>query len=181
MLAHVYNCVYILWNQSSFMKTLLIIFLLSASVVSQSSPTVSQLVGTWQIVSIEDTMKDGTVGPSAQFGPHPKGFLMYAPDGHMCATLVNGDRPAWKDPAKATDAEKISYYDTFISYCGTFRLDSAASTVTHYPSVAWTPGYVGSTQPRPFKLGDNHLIITVTQGMENTGIAKRVLVWERAK
>ena len=84
-------------------------------------------------------------------------------------------------PAKATDAEKITYYDTFISYCGTCKLDSAASTVTHYPPVAWTPGYVGSTQPRPFKLGDNRLIITVTQGTENTGIAKRVLVWERAK
>jgi len=162
------------------MRLLLTLLLLAALCLAQG-PTVSQLVGTWQIVSIRDTMKDGSVVSPADLGPHPKGFLMYEPDGHMCATLVNSDRPAWKDFAKATDAEKIAYYDTFIAYCGTYKLDSAASTVTHYPAVAWTPAYVGSTQTRPFKLESNRLIIKVTQGMANLGIQKRVLVWERAK
>jgi hypothetical protein len=165
------------------MKLLLTVVLIVASSLLSlaQNPTVSQLVGTWQIVSIEDTSTDGKVGPSAQFGPHPKGFLMYEPDGHMCATLANGDRPTWKDPAKPTDAEKIAYYDSFIAYCGTFKLESVTSTVTHYPSVAWTPAYVGSTQPRPFKLEGNRLIITVTQGMSDLGVQKRVLVWERAR
>jgi hypothetical protein len=164
------------------MKILLTALLLgSASVLAQSAPTVSQLLGTWQIVSIEDTLKDGTVGPSADLGPHPRGFLMYEPDGHMCAALMNSDRPAWKDPAKATDAEKVTSYDTFIAYCGTYKLDSATSTVTHYPSVAWMPAYVGSVQARPFKLEGNRLIITVTEGLESLGITKRVLVWEKAK
>ena len=162
------------------MIVVITLLLLVASALAQS-PTVSQLVGTWQIVSIEDTFKDGTVGPSAQFGPHPKGFLMYGLDGHMCATLVNGDRPAWKDPAKPTDAEKIAYYDTFTAYCGPFKLDSATSTVTHYPSVAWFPPYLGSTQARPFKLDGNHLISTVTGGMTDLGVQKRVLVWEKTK
>ncbi len=162
------------------MKWLLTILLLSASMLAQSAPTVAQLLGTWQLVSIEDTVKNGTPRPSMQFGAHPHGFLMYEPDGHMCASIANGDRPAWKDPAKPTDAEKITYYDTFIAYCGTFKLDSANSTVTHYPTVAWTPAYVGSTQPRPFRLEDNRLIITVTGGMADEGIQKRVLVWQRA-
>lgn len=160
------------------------ILLLAAASLAQSAtpaPTVAQLLGTWKLVSIEDTMTDGKAQPSAQFGQHPHGFIMYEPDGHMCATIVNGDRPGWKDPAKPTDAEKILYYDSFIAYCGTFKLDSATSTVTHYPSVAWTPAYVGSTQPRPFRLGGNRLIITVTRGMSDEGIAKRVLLWERAQ
>jgi hypothetical protein len=165
------------------MRLLLTIALVTMSPLLSlaQNPTVSQLVGTWQIVSIEDTFKDGKVGPSVQFGPHPKGFLMYEADGHMCATLVAGDRPAWKDPAKPTDAEKIAYYDTLVAYCGTFKLDSVTSTVTHYPSVAWLPQYVGSTQPRPFKLDGNRLIITVTEGIADLGIQRRVLVWERAK
>jgi len=162
------------------MRSLLVLVLLAASSFAQN-PTVAQLVGTWQLVSIEDTFKDGKIGPAVQLGAHPQGFLMYEADGHMCATLVNGDRPAWKDPAKPTDAEKIAYYDTFIAYCGTFTLDSAASTVTHNPSIAWFPPYVGSTQHRPFKLEGNHLIITVTEGISNLGLQKRVLVWERAK
>jgi hypothetical protein len=166
------------------MKALLSVVLLSASLFAQSAtavPTVSQLVGTWKLVSIEDTMRDGKVQPSAQFGPHPHGFLMYEPDGHMCATIVNGDRPSWKDPNHATDAEKIAYHDTLIAYCGSYQLDSATSTVTHYPEIAWEPAYVGSTQPRPFRLEGDKLIITATAGMSDPAIKKRVLVWQRAK
>ncbi|HEY4901227.1 MAG TPA: lipocalin-like domain-containing protein [Terriglobales bacterium] len=166
------------------MKSIGAILLLASSALAQTAataPTVLQLLGTWKLVSIEDTMTDGKAQPSAQFGPHPQGFIMYEPDGHMCATIANGDRPAWKDPAKATDAEKIAYYDTFIAYCGTFKLDGTTSTVTHYPSVAWSPAYVGSTQPRPFRLEGNKLIITATKGLANPAIQKRVLVWERAE
>lgn len=163
------------------MKVLLATILLCVSMLAQSAPTVSQLVGTWKLVSIEDTMKDGTVQPSKQFGPHPHGFIMYEPDGYMCATIVNGDRPIWKDPANATDAEKIAYYDTLIAYCGSYKLDSATSTVTHYPEVAWEPAYVGSTQPRPFRLEGNKLIITAVRGISDPAIQKRTLVWQRAK
>jgi Lipocalin-like domain len=106
---------------------------------------------------------------------------MYEPDGHMCATIANGDRPAWKDPANATDADKIAYYDTFIAYCGTFKLNGEQSTVTHYPSVAWTRSYVGTTQPRPFRLEGIRLIITASCGLSNPNIQKRVLVWERVQ
>jgi len=166
------------------MKSILIALLLAATSLAQTAmpaPTVAQLPGTWKLVSIEDTMKDGKVLPSAQFGPHPHGFLMYQPDGYMCASIMDGDRPVWKDTAKATDAEKIAYYDSFIAYCGAFKLDSATSTVTHFPEIAWTPSYVGSTQPRPFRLEGNRLIITATRGLANPEIQKRVLVWERAK
>jgi len=166
------------------MKVLLSVVLLPAALLAQSAtpaPTVAQLVGTWKLVSIEDTMKDGKAQPSTQFGPHPHGFLMYEADGHMCATIVNGDRQAWKDPKHATDAEKIAYFDTLVAYCGTYKLDSATSTVTHYPEIAWEPAYVGSTQPRPFRFEGNKLIITVTVGMSDPVIKQRVLVWQRAE
>jgi hypothetical protein len=163
------------------MKLTLIILLLSTPILAQSAPTSSQLLGTWKLVSVEDTTQDGRVQPSSQFGLHPHGFLMYEPDGYMCATIVDGDRPPWKAPDHPTDAEKMAYYDTFIVYCGTYKLDSATSTVTHYPEVAWTPAYVGSTQPRPFRFEGNKLIITATKGFSDPNIKQRVLVWQRAK
>ena len=165
------------------MKTTTTILMLAASALAQdgslAKPTTGQLVGTWRLVSIEDTMKDGVVKSPEQFGPHPLGFLMYEADGYMCANIMNPDRPAWKDPAKATNDEKIAYYDTFIAYCGTYKLDAENSVVTHYPVVAWTPAYVGSTQERPFRLEGKRLTITVTGPLP--AVTKRVLVWERAK
>ncbi len=162
------------------MKLLLSTLLIATCSLAQTGAHApSPLLGTWRLVSVEDTMKDGTVAPQLELGPHPRGFLMYEPDGHMCAALMNPDRPAWKDPYKATDAEKIASFDTFIAYCGSYKLDSEHSTVTHYPEVAWLPAYVGSTQPRPFKLEGNRLTIVVK--MSNPAMEKRTLVWERAQ
>ena len=161
---------------------LLTVCFLAASAFAQSSsapPTTAQLVGTWQLVSVEDTI-DGKTQTSARYGAHPVGFLMYESDGHMCATLTNGDRPAWKNVDNPTDAEKIAYFDGFVAYCGTFKLDSQKSVVTHYPTISLTPDYVGSTQPRPFRLEGDKLIITATHGI-SAGVQKRVLVWQRAK
>ena len=93
--------------------------------------------------------------PPAKYGPHPHGFIMFEPDGYSCGIIVNGDRQEWKDKTKPTDAEKIETYDTLFAACGSYKLDSATSIFTYYPEVAWTPAYVGSTQPPPFKLEGN--------------------------
>jgi hypothetical protein len=162
--------------------TLLTTCLFAATAFAQSNspaPTVAQLIGTWQLVSVVDTI-DGKTQTSVRYGAHPVGFLMYEPDGHMCATLTNGDRPAWKDVDNPTDAEKIAYFDGFVAYCGTFKLDSQNSVVTHYPTISLTPDYVGSAQPRPFRLESDKLIITATHGI-SVGVQKRVLTWQRAK
>ena len=144
------------------------------------APTAAQLIGTWKLVSIEETIA-GKTQTSTLYGAHPVGFIMYQPDGHMCAELSNGEPPAWKDLAKATDAQKIAYYESFIAYCGTFKLDAKTSTLYHYPTVAWTPSYVGSTQPRPFRLEGDKLIITATKGLPDPKMEKLTLVWQRAR
>ena len=170
------------------MKTFLAALCLSIVLLAQAAfaqsasptPTVAQLLGTWKLVSVEGTIP-GQAQPALPYGPHPAGFIMYQPDGHMCAELTNGNPPPWKDPAKATDAQKIAYYESFIAYCGTFKLDAQNSILYHYPTVAWSPSYVGSTQPRPFHLQDDKLIITATKGLPDPKMEKLVLVWQRAK
>ena len=165
------------------MKTVLTMLLLATCSLAQSSslaaPTVAQLVGTWRVVSVEVTTKDGTVKPDDRFGPHARGYIMYEPDGHMCAEVMNPDRPAWKNPDKPTEEEKITAFDGFIAYCGTYKLDAEHSTVTHYPEVAWNPPYVGSTQPRPFRIEGKRLIITPAS--TETNVATRVLTCERTE
>jgi hypothetical protein len=161
------------------MKSIAAILLLAASALAQVVHTGRELEGTWRLVSMEDTMTDGSVKPPERLGAHAIGFLMYEPDGHMCASIMNPDRRAWKDSGKPTNEEKIAYFDTLVAYCGSYKLDYEKSVVTHYPEVAWTPSYVGSKQVRPFKLEGKRLTITVTDPLP--GVSKRVLVWERAQ
>ena len=67
-----------------------------------------RIVGTWKLVSTEETLKDGTTRSYSEYGPNGKGFLMYSRDGYMCADLVNPDRPKWGSPSKPTTDEKIA-------------------------------------------------------------------------
>jgi len=150
-----------------------------ASAQTASLPTVAQLLGTWQLVSVEGSVT-GQDEPTLPDGAHPVGFLMYQADGHMCAVLTNGDTQA-EDLTKATDAEKIALSQSFSAYCGTLRLDPENSTMYHCPSVALSPSFVGSTQPRPFRMEGDKLIITMTKGLRDPKMEKLVLVWQRAK
>src|SRR5436853_400620 len=104
---------------------------------------------------------------------------MYESDGHMCAEIMNPDRPTWKNPDQPTDEEKITAFDGFIAYCGTYKLNAENSKVTHYPEVAENPPYVGSTQPRPFEIEGKRL--TITPASTDPNVVKRVLIWERAE
>jgi hypothetical protein len=159
------------------MKVLAIIFFCTTTLTLAQTPAKNQLIGTWRLVSIETTMRDGTVTPDAKYGPHPRGYLMYEPDGHMCAEIMKPDR-TWVDPRNPTEQEKAEAFDGFIAYCGTYDLDAAQTIVTHHPDVAWMPPWVGSTQPRPFHLQGDRLIIT--PATQDPNITKRVLTWERA-
>jgi len=140
------------------MKILFLLLLTSSSLLAQKAPTISQLVGTWKLVSVEDTMQDATLQPSKPFGPHPHGFIMYGPDGYMCATIVNGDRAPWTDPAKPTEAEKAAYYDTRAQLL---------------PIIPRSPGLrpmSAQPPPRPFKLEGDQFIITLTKGISDPSI-----------
>jgi hypothetical protein len=140
-----------------------------------ATTTVTQLLGTWRLVSAEVTMKDGSVEPV--FGPRAEGFAIYAPDGQMCVEIMNSDRPSWTNPGQPTSEEKLAAFDGFFAYCGTYKLDAERSTITYYPKVAWIPPYVGSTQPRPFRMEGKRLILMPAS--TDPGVVKTVVTWER--
>jgi Lipocalin-like domain len=170
------------------LKILLTSLLLLSSALAQSAapaaapaeiahPTVKNLLGTWRLVSIDITKPDGSVQHNPKFGPHARGFIMYQPDGFMCAEIMDPDRMSWKDPQHPTSNEKLATYDSMLSYCGTYKLDSEHSTLTHHPSVAWSSTFLGIAQPRPFRIVGNRLIINPPN--PGPDVTNWVLTWER--
>lgn len=135
----------------------------------------NQLVGTWKLVSTEETMKDGTSRPFLSFGPHGKGFLMYQPDGYMCADLVNPDRRKWADPAHSTLEEKTAAADGTFAYCGRYEIDVKNR---HLPEVATDPGYVGSRQVRPYLIEGQRLVLSDVV-RDDPSVVRWTIVWEK--
>lgn len=124
---------------------------------NESSAIRTRLIGTWELVSTEERLKDGTTRPYPDMGPDGKGYLMYTTDGHMCAALMNPHRAQWKDMDKPSEVEKVNAMDGFVGYCGRYEIDEANHIVYHFPEVAWMPNYVGTKQKRPYRFDADRL------------------------
>jgi len=135
-------------------------------------------VGTWRLVSSTETLPDGTTRPYA-FGAHPQGYMMYDAAGHMCAHVVNSDRPKWKDPDHPTPEEIKTAYDGYGGYCGTYTVDEKTTTVVHMPEVPFDPNLVGSPKPRTYKFENGQLIYTGSESLEEGGESHWTMIWEK--
>jgi hypothetical protein len=138
-----------------------------------------KLVGTWVLVSARNRMKDGSERFYPDLGAHGKGYLVYTADGHMCAQLMNPDRPKWKEFAKPTEAEKISAIDGFSAYCGRYEVDEEKGTLVHLPELAWSPNYVGTRQLRPYTLQDD-LLTFAGRPLDEPEVESYSITWRRA-
>jgi Lipocalin-like domain len=84
-----------------------------------------QIIGTWELVSAEEHMTDGSKRRFPIMGASGKVYLMYSADGYMFAAGMNPDRPAWKDGNKPTATEKLRAIEGFFAYCGRYEIDEA--------------------------------------------------------
>jgi Lipocalin-like domain len=146
---------------------------------AHSASVHDKLVGTWVLVSARDRMKDGGERFYPDLGAHGKGYLVYTADGHMCAQLMNPDRPKWKEFDKPTEAEKISAIDGFSAYCGRYEVDEEQGTLVHLPELAWSPNYVGTRQLRPYTLQDDVLTFA-GKPLDEPEVESYSITWRKA-
>lgn len=158
---------------------LLMVCLFSNSGWAQSSAAEvkQRLVGTWKVVSSQRTLKNGKKAFDPALGPHGIGFLIYSPDGHMCAELMNPDRPTWKNNAP-TDQEKVSAYDGFFAYCGRYEIDAEKHLLVHLPEVSMKQSYVGTKQIRPFRFEGTRMILA-DKANDDSDVESWQVVWEK--
>jgi len=143
----------------AFVSLLALTVLAAAQATSSPSPEYQPagairdyFLGAWKLVSTELRYPDGHTTPYPDLGPNATGFLLYTPSGHMCAELMKPSRPKWANGEFPTAAEAASALDGFNSYCGTFEVREKERTMIHRPETAWSPGWVGSEQTRPYHL-----------------------------
>jgi hypothetical protein len=139
-----------------------------------------RFIGTWRLVSEEIISESGKVSFDPVSGPHGVGYLIYAPDGHMCVGLMNPDRPNWTAPKVPTDKEKILLFDSFYAYCGRYEVHETERVMMHLPELASTPDYVANKQPRPYTFDGDRLTFTGKNSATDGGGDYKI-VWEKVK
>jgi hypothetical protein len=148
-------------------------------VSAQQRPLKEQLVGTWVLASNVVKRQDGTVAD--QFGPAPKGILIFAADGHFATVNARSDLPklASANRAKVTTEEAKAIAEGSLAYYGTYSVGETDKVITVTIEGSTYPNQIGTVQKR--------LITSITtEQMTFTNPAatsggKIELVWKRAK
>jgi len=145
--------------------------------MSGSADDKARLVGTWTLVSaVREEIPSGV--RTDMFGPIPRGFINYSPDGRMIALITRRDRSAPAD-GRATAAEAEALFRSMLSYAGTYAVGDGV--VTHHVDISWNESYSGGAQQRHFAFEGDRLILSTPQSHDpiDGRLSVRRMTWER--
>jgi hypothetical protein len=120
-----------------------------------SSDKTSLIIGTWRLISAED--KDQNTGQwiPYTFGNPPSGYFIYDATGHASVQIMT--TPPQTISGTPTPDQALAIFNAYIAYYGSYTVDSANITVQ--VEGALDPTQVGSSQVRPYELGDDDTLI----------------------
>ena len=152
--------------------------LLAGNAVAQQKTAKEQLTGTWMLVSVIQTNKDGT--KSNRFGENPKGMIIFGADGRYSWLITRSDIPkfAVNNVNKGTAEENRAVVQGIVADIGTWSVDEATKTFTTNVEAGSFPNVNGVSRKRVYtSLTANELRYTNSDSIAGTiveGVWKRV-------
>lgn len=126
-----------------------------------------RLVGGWRLMGYSVTADGKTDHP---LGEHPRGAILYTPDGYMAAQLAG--------PAPDKDDDRPDAY--YIAYSGPYDVDEANQTVNHHVDVSVIPSWLGTTQHRLARFdGPDKLTLSVSERGADGVTTTQTIYWAR--
>jgi Lipocalin-like domain len=114
------------------------------------------LKGTWRLIRYVDTPDGGE--PIYAFGREPIGLFIFTPDGHVSINIMRNP-PDIHSPTNDPDPDACipAWY---CAYFGTYTVDYERGVWVTHILGGNIPGYLGTEQPRTFKLRGDTLTIS---------------------
>jgi Lipocalin-like domain len=121
---------------------------LPSGAIAQEKSIKDQLIGTWTVVSWDQTRPDGTI--AQRFGANPKGVNVFTADGRFFVMFARADLPklASNDPLNPTAEEARAIATGMIAYFGSYTVDSASKILTLTLDASSLPNQLGVAQKR---------------------------------
>jgi len=145
---------------------------------AQQKSLKDQLVGTWTLVSIEQTDKEGR--KQDLFGSNPRGIQVFDVSGQWVQIITRSDVPnfAVNNRQKGTPEENSAAVRGATASFGTWTVDEGSKTLTVRYTGGLFPNQVGTDSKRTISVTGDELRVnnpvTASGVMSNT-------VWRRAK
>ena len=136
----------------------------------------ADLLGSWQLASVELTGEDAASGP-APFGGRPQGTLHYLQDGRMAVIIQNSDRPPVPGGRRGgTDAEWRQAARSFMAYAGAYSI--LPGKIVHHVEMNSFPNDQGVDYVRIAHLVNQCLLLETPPELPADQRHMR-LVWKR--
>jgi hypothetical protein len=159
-----------------------VIFLASLCSGAGAQITATEIVGAWNLVTVETRDENGDWHKSKdRYGIDPIGYITYSATGEMAVQICNLNRPDLNANASGLEGRVNSATDEalrqallgYTAYFGTYDIDSEKHSVTHNRTGHWIPDFMGDSVERFFIVDGDRLILIPVQN-EN-----RRLIWRR--
>lgn len=152
----------------------------------------SQLLGTWELVSVTATNPEDASDVIYPMGKEPRGLIMYTADGYMsCQQQEPGATPysGSRDFADGTDKELAETARRYLAYSGPFYLDETPGETPklwHGMTVSLIPNWIGNVQPRTARIQEENgtKYLTLSPGKPSLSRGEMRLVeikWKKLK
>jgi Lipocalin-like domain len=136
-------------------------------------------VGTWQLVDWRIEYSDG--GVTRPFGAAPLGYIIYAADGTMTASIATGAREKFglANARNASVDQKAEAFDSYFHYAGRWRIDG--EDVIHSVTMSLNPDMTGTDQRRLAQFHANGELTLSAKERLNDGMERHHILQWRAK
>lgn len=137
----------------------------------------NQIIGRWNLVTWRQEYDDGRM--LYPFGEDAVGVIDYNSTGHMYCVMSRTGRAPFVSGGQwnASEAERASAYDGFLSYTGTYSIEDGI--VSHHVELAIYPNWIGSVQKRACELREGDLHLTARFENGTTEARTALLRWRR--
>jgi hypothetical protein len=139
-----------------------------------------QIIGTWMLVSAENTNPDGS--KFLPFGPTPNGRVMFDNNGRFMLMNMQSTLPKFASNNRATGTpdENKAIVGGSLGLFGTYIVNEAEKAVVWRIEACTFPNWIGQEQKRPINsLTADELIFT--NPAASIGGATTLLKWKRVK
>jgi Lipocalin-like domain len=151
---------------------------LQAQDIRLSKKARKQFVGTWSLVTVQNTLSDGS--KTFPYGKKPVGLLVFTDAGDYAIQILKAMRTkvASGDKNKALPEENTALVQGSNSHFGTYTVDLENHSILFNVQHAFFPNWEGNVQARSYTLENNVLSYVVTH-TTNGGAITAIVVWKK--
>jgi hypothetical protein len=152
----------------------------ASDAVAQQKSLKEQLVGTWKLVSSHNVRSDGSRVDN--YGPNPRGILIYTSDGHFVLVNTRSDLPklASNSRDRGTPEEYKAVVQGSLAYFGTYSVNEADKVITAQIEGSTFANMIGGPDQKRIITSLTADELKFTNPASTSGAALE-LVWKRAK